>query len=172
MDSVFQYWQLETKRLPLHVWLRLRSALEGLVVERDSGCLVWYHRPLRETAEARYSNDEKRHLHALLGTYFADMVDTSVKAARLVASQPLTWTDTFIWSSVCVVNHRRCVEGSYHLCQAGQLAEAANEICSFDLICACAKIGVGYSLLDNIIQLHNLLNDVAIDTGVGPKKPQ
>jgi hypothetical protein len=35
------------------VWLRLRGALQGLLVERDGGCLVWYHRQVKEAAFAR-----------------------------------------------------------------------------------------------------------------------
>ncbi len=31
-------------RLSSLVWLRLRGAMKGLVVEKDGGCVVWYHR--------------------------------------------------------------------------------------------------------------------------------
>ena len=53
LDATFQYWTPEVRRLPSHVWLRLRGALQGLLVERDGGCLVWYHRQVKEAAFAR-----------------------------------------------------------------------------------------------------------------------
>jgi hypothetical protein len=53
LNHVFQYSKPEdVRRFPLHVWLRLKGALEGLLVEREGGCAVWYHRQLKETAEA------------------------------------------------------------------------------------------------------------------------
>ena len=52
LDHVFQYSKPDDiRRFPLHVWLRLKGALEGLLVEREHGCFQWYHRQLSETAE-------------------------------------------------------------------------------------------------------------------------
>jgi len=157
LNSVFQYSTLETKRLPLHVWLRLRSALAGLVVEREWGCVVWYHRQLKETAEGRYDAVERTRIHTLLGQYFSSGVEDATRARRLIASQPLTWTEVYVWSPEARINHRRCVEGGFHLCRAGLLAEAATEMCSMEMVCACAKVGQGFALLDNLFDLHGQL---------------
>lgn len=44
LNHVFQYSSLPTRRLPSHTWLRLKHALEGLIVEHETNCYVWYHR--------------------------------------------------------------------------------------------------------------------------------
>ena len=42
MEAVNQYNSSPT--LPPHVWLRVRGVIEGLITEREGGCLVFYHR--------------------------------------------------------------------------------------------------------------------------------
>ena len=54
-------------RLPSHVWLRLRAAMQGLLVEGEHGCLRWYHRQLWEAAERRYRWSPSP-FHSLLAT--------------------------------------------------------------------------------------------------------
>eukprot|EP01033_Poteriospumella_lacustris_P007898 gene7898-5676_t len=45
---------VSVKRVPYHVWTRVRLALEGLLVEKEDGGLRWYHRQLQEVSEARF----------------------------------------------------------------------------------------------------------------------
>jgi len=51
------------------------------------------------------------------------------------------------------VNERRCREAAYHFIAAGMLSEAADELCSFEGICARARCGEAST---NFIQLLDL----------------
>jgi hypothetical protein len=109
LEEVFQYSKPESvRRLPLHVWLRLRGALTGLLVERSHHCWSWYHRQLTETADERcegkgtsasvnvnVDGDKEAtaarllNVQKILGNYFSDLVTEDVRINRLIASQPL-----------------------------------------------------------------------------------
>ncbi len=54
LDDIFQYHKSEIRRVPTHVWQRLKLAMKDLVVEGDQGCLKLYHRQLIELARKRY----------------------------------------------------------------------------------------------------------------------
>jgi WD40 repeat protein len=106
LDSVFTYthrkqtnksYVSKLRRLPSHVWLRLRGAMHGLLVERTGGCLCWYHRQLHETAMSRYSSEERKHLHCLMGSYFSNIVPQALRDSRKIAQQPLTLTPGHIF---------------------------------------------------------------------------
>ena len=144
-------------RLPSHVWLRLRGALKGLLVEQNGGCLKWYHRQLWEAAQRRYGQDqeEKRAIHALMGVYFGDLVEPSIieekqihrhlitavsgegerkahlQGGRAVVVGGAAWT-----APVSQINHRRAVEACVHLLEAGMVREAIDEICSLERVYA------------------------------------
>jgi hypothetical protein len=113
-----------------HVWLRLRGEIEGLVMEREGGCLVWLHRQLKEAAEQRYAA-KKPSLHATMGQYFADLTG----ASTLIAPQPLVVGSKYnststagslshesmsVWLPDAIVNKRRCIEAAHHLIEAGK----------------------------------------------------
>ncbi len=49
----------DSKRVPTHVWLRLRGEIDGLIIEQSGGCLTWYHRQLKEAAELRYEEEKQ-----------------------------------------------------------------------------------------------------------------
>ena len=76
-------------RLPSHVWLRLRGALQGLLVEQNGGCLKWYHRQLWEAAQRRYGQDkeEKHVIQSLMGVYFGDLVEPSIIEEKQIHRQ-------------------------------------------------------------------------------------
>ena len=61
---MFQYATPTVRRLPSHVWLRLKGAMDGLVMEGEHGCYQWHHRQLKETAETRFQ-EEKPVVHAV-----------------------------------------------------------------------------------------------------------
>lgn len=155
LNHVFQYFSSDVRRFPLHVWLRLKGALEGLLVEREGARAVWYHRQLRETAEARYAAGGENELaHQLLAQYFGDLCGARGEE-RLMARQPLTLDGGWVWFSSAKINTRRCVEAPYHLVAAGMSMreEACRELCSVELVCACAKVGQIYELLKVLIVL-------------------
>lgn len=123
IEEVDAFHTMRRPRLPFHVWARLRSALEGLIVEKQDGCLRWYHRQLQETAERRYSiadtnsrynfnflteppaavpervsaNRERLELHFTMARFFGNAVGQEERMLKLIAEQPLLWqhsTDT------------------------------------------------------------------------------
>ena len=163
------------KRMPSHVWLRLRGALKGLVVEHNGGCLQWYHRQLWEAAQRRYGHnpEEKKLLHVLMGMYFGDVVEASVVHEKQIHRQPLTYSGAkartaripsrkaevtvggAVWTApVSQINHRRAVEACVHLLASGMFREVMNEICHLETVCARFKVGVGMEIIRWLSQLQ------------------
>jgi hypothetical protein len=113
-------------RVPGHVWVRIRSELDGLVVNRQGNCLQWYHRQIVETAEARYV-DQKAACHRDLGLYFSNLLPDQVVLGRKIQRHHMTRShDGLVWTvkSVSHINRRRVMEGYYHLCAASSLGNA------------------------------------------------
>ena len=75
LNSLFQYSDPGERIFPPHIWWRFRAALEGLLVERDGGCLGWYHRQLKEAAERRYSSGKRRAHEVTHGTMKSTVCD-------------------------------------------------------------------------------------------------
>lgn len=130
--SIDSFQSMGRQRLPFHVWARLRSALEGLIVEKQDGCLRWYHRQLQEAAERRFrgpESEEKLRLHVTMARYFGGNLLEEEREATIVASQPLLLpqktattsgnngnaSEQTVWHRLVRINRRRCVEASYHL---------------------------------------------------------
>jgi WD40 repeat protein len=155
--EVFQYHKPTTRRLPSHVWLRIREGLAGLVAERDRGCIAWYHRQLLEAADVRYA-DKKVHVHSLMARYFGDLVDTNDRESKKISAQPLLLTNVRVWFGEAVVNTRRCVEAVPHLLESGMLMEAMQEICHLEKICAIVKCGEGFNLVQHAVRLNDLVS--------------
>ena len=152
LGEVFQYSEPTVRRVPVHVWRRLRLALEGLVVERDGGLLTWYHRQLREASKSRY-HDLKSHLHSLMARYFAGLISPSIRIARHISAQPVTLTNTRVWMDHAIVNRRRGVEAAFHLVQSGLVEEAVSELCNVDNICGMVKSGHDFEITLLLAQL-------------------
>ena len=132
----------KSKRLPSHVWLRLRSEVYGLVMEREGGRLGWFHRQLKEAAEERYL-DEKQYLHEVMSTYFGGLISQKDREERGIALQLLTLNCPLeqIWSPRATINRRRCVEAAHHMLAAGWYEEAEKELCTIEAVYARAKSG-------------------------------
>ena len=132
-----------TFRLPSHVWLRLRSEVFGLVMEREGGRLGWFHRQLKEAAEERYQ-DEKKHLHEIMARYFGGLISQQDQVEKGIFLQTLTLNCPIedIWSPNAVINRRRCVEACHHMLAAGWYAEAEKELCTIEAVYATAKCGL------------------------------
>ena len=147
MDEVNQYAIANsyalTERLPSHVWLRIRYAFAGLLVEREEGRLFWYHRQLHETAMEVYGPAVDRSISEVLGRYFGGLIPPHVRELRSIAHQPLVFAadNDMVWFPNSVVNKRRCVEAARHLRNAGLMQEAIEELCSIEAISARAKSG-------------------------------
>jgi len=60
VNAVFQYSEMNIRRVPTHVIVRLMEELKGLLVERTGGRFYWYHRQLVETAQSMYAPSLKR----------------------------------------------------------------------------------------------------------------
>jgi NACHT domain len=148
LNFVFEYSDPGVKRCPSHVWLRLRAALTGLLVERAGGCWTWYHRQLKEVAERRYSPFKEK-LHRVMGRYFGN-IDSPIgtRAERSVAVQPLWYGEIPVWFDGCRINARRCSEAIHHFVECGMITEAAGMLCDVSSICAHLKAGEGFKLVD------------------------
>ena len=156
LESVFQYSDPGVKRCPSHVWLRLRAALEGLLVERAGGCLTWYHRQLKEAAERRYDHIRLK-LHRVMGVYFGNIdAPVGTRAERRIAAQPLWYGEVVVWFDDCRLNIRRCVEALSHIIACGMLDAAAKELCDFSSICSHIKSGEGFNLVDHSAKVLEL----------------
>jgi WD40 repeat protein len=156
LDELFQYHVPTTRRLPSHVWVRIRDVLTGLIVEHDHGCVVWYHRQLLETAEVRYIS-EKRQSQVLMARYFGNLISAGERALKKISPQPLLFSATSVWRREAVINVRRCLESSTHLVGSEMLQEAADEMCNHENICAIVKCGEGFRLTKNIVALNELI---------------
>ena len=125
LEEVTQY--NSARRVPSHVWIRLRREIDNLITEQSGGCLKWYHRQLKETAEKWVGERWKRSCHVMMGHYFGDIVDEAVAKARDISRQPLV-LNSKVWASVlfedAVVNVRRCQEAGHHLLLAEEGVKA------------------------------------------------
>jgi Tol biopolymer transport system component len=167
--TIFSYDYPGVFRVPSHVWIRLRMALEGMVVERVHGCLSWHHQDLQALAEERYCSEEpevQQALHRKMGCYFSDRVSQRELAEKKMAPFPLLLAGASPWLDACKPSHRRCEEGAYHLIKAGMFAEAINELCNFEYICAAAKSGQGFHLVSTFRSLSLALMEAGSDASL------
>ena len=158
----------------LRPYLTMRGAASG-----GGGLMMrWYHRQFWEAADAYFlhDGDERRRRSAQLGEFFtgawADRskpyndrlkaavqkkVAGEVSGDRRVRPQPLCLREgKNIFTTkgdAGAVNERRCREAAHHWLAAGMLCEAADELCSFEGICARARCGEGYVLQEQLMQL-------------------
>ena len=157
LEEVTQY--NSARRVPSHVWIRLRREIDNLITEQSGGCLKWYHRQLKETAEKWVGERWKRSCHVMMGHYFGDIVDEAVAKARDISRQPLV-LNSKVWASVlfedAVVNVRRCQEAGHHLLLAEEAVKAERELCSLAGVCARAKSGLVFQLLKELGQLQQV----------------
>ena len=132
----------ETRRLPSHVWLRLRSEVLVLVMEREGGRLGWFHRQVKEATEERYK-EEKQYLHEIMVRYFGGLISQEEQEEKGISSQTqsLNYPIEEIWTPKAIINRRRCVEAGHHMLAAGWYAQAEKELCSIEAVYVAAKCG-------------------------------
>jgi WD40 repeat protein len=151
LKEVFQYSKLQS--FPMHVWLRLKYLIKGLLTEKENSCLQWYHRQIWETAKERY-NRLKVSSHSILGRYFSNLISPEVNCHRGLQSQPLSLNGKVIWSSACKYNSRRIKEGYYNLIKSHQNDEVIDELCRLEFIHASAMVGDIFDLLNYLGKFH------------------
>lgn len=156
LDFVFQYATPSIRRLPSHVWLRLKGALKGLITEGEGGCQVWYHRQLREVAEV-YLLSEKTALNCIMGKYFGNLTPAETRVERKIVEHGWTVCGRGAFEEQAKVNKRRCEEASHHLIASGMLGEAGRELTSFEGIFSKFKVGLEIGLIDDLIEEERLL---------------
>lgn len=170
LDEVFQYSKLESvRRVPVHVWLRVRQEISSMLVEKSNGTLRWYHRQLWEAARARlqFLENLPHVCHQTLSQYFANLVPPDILHGRQIMSQemmlasPSQSMDVFqsdnlgaVWLQDSVVNVRRCTEAVHQLIQCEQYEEAVQEACDIGKVCAIVRAGQGYELLKSFNALN------------------
>ena len=164
----------------LKPYLTMRGAASG-----SGGLMIrWYHRQFWEAAEEYFLQDrtERRLRHAQLGEFFSGTwagrskpyndrltiavqkkVAGEVSGDRRVRAQPLCLREgKSIFETkgdAGAVNERRCREAAYHFIAAGMLSEAADELCSFEGICARARCGEGFVLQQQLMELGPLIRE-------------
>ena len=176
LNFVFQYSSPNIRRLPSHVWLRIRFELTGLVTERGGGRISWYHRQLWEEAERRYSadGDEKCRILSLLGAYFGNSFDRAWVDERKLQEQPLVLNDKVVWHQKARLNHRRTSEAAVAwsvaaLTSAEATIAAANEMCSMEAVCAYCVAGQGLVLNKCLLELSEALEGKPLFSKDGSK---
>jgi WD40 repeat protein len=164
----------------LKPYLTMRGAASG-----SGGLMIrWYHRQFWEAAEEYFLRDvaERRRRHAQLAQFFSGTwaerskpyneklktavqkkVAGEVSGNRRVRAQPLCLREgRNIFATkgdASAVNERRCREAAHHFILAGMLSEAADELCSFEGICARARCGEGFVLLQQLMALCHRIRE-------------
>jgi hypothetical protein len=164
----------------LKPYLTMRGAASG-----SGGLMIrWYHRQFWEAAEEHFLHDTDERLlrHAQLAEFFSGFwagrskpYNDRLKAAvqkkfageesgdRRVRAQPLCLREgKNIFATkgdTGAVNERRCREATHHFIAAGMLSEAADELCSFEGICARARCGEGFVLQQQLMDLGSRIRD-------------
>jgi hypothetical protein len=157
LNAVFQYSRPDIERLPYHVWLRVRTALGPLIVEREGGAFAWYHRQLREVGKTRYDAVKMKKYSGSLGKYFGDLIHADLIETRNIQSQPRYLNNSYAcYSKHAVINKRRCIEACHHLIAAGMYMRAAEEMFSVDALYAHCRVSYAhcFDFLREAIALH------------------
>jgi hypothetical protein len=162
----------------LKPYLTMRGAASG-----GGGLMMrWYHRQFWEAADVYFLHDaeERRRRHAQLGEFFSGAwadrskpyndrlraavqkkVAGEVSGDRRVRPQPLCLREgksIFVTKGDAgAVNERRCREAAHHWLAAGMLCEAADELCSFEGICARARCGEGPTNFNQLLDLGDCI---------------
>jgi hypothetical protein len=164
----------------LKPYLTMRGAAGG-----GGGLLMrWYHRQFWEAADVYFLHDDdvRQRRHAQLGEFFSgawadrskpyndrlkDAVQKKVAGEfsgdRRVRPQPLCLREgqsIFVTNGDAgAVNERRCREAAHHFIAAGMLCEAADELCSFEGICARVRCGEASAILIQLLHLSDFIRE-------------
>ena len=145
------------KRFPSHIWWELKDEISHMILDRGNGCWQWSNSEIKEAAE-EYFKPEKQSLHNLMARYFGNLVKPEMRKERKVKLQEWTSCGRSPFRSEARINHRRCVEASHHMLQAGDdfVVEAIRELYNFIGICCKIKVGEGLTLIHEL----NFVGDI------------
>ena len=149
-----KHWMLDGNMLiPVHLWLRLKEAIEDLLALRKGGKVILNHRQLRDVARDRYRTRAEGVMsyHEVMARYFGDLPTAEMQV--IAGRQPLTLNGVSVWLKPAIVNRRRCVEGAYHLIACGMLSEVIVELCHPETLCAFLREGLGSLLLQYLTDI-------------------
>ena len=164
LDDIFQYSKPNMRRIPVHVWLRLKNHLESLIVEVSDGCVTWYHRQLHEAAQTRFIDFERgkyaKRAHLVMAKYFSNRVSKNDQKARNIAEHPRALKGDVWFSHDTTINARRVQEAAHSYARYLDLVkdnaslkefvvltdEAVEEICSLESVCCSHRMGEGMRL--------------------------
>ena len=158
LNFVFQYSRPDIERLPYHVWLRIRASLGSLLVEKEGGCLAWYHRQLKEVGRARFPDQLKRYYSSLMGQYFGNKVPHHTRENRLIKAQPFILNNIEVFLPEAHINRRRCIEASHHMIEAGDYDAAIDEMCCMDALYANTRVSRThcFDYLSRVLRLQSI----------------
>lgn len=142
LESVFQYHVSSVSRIPTHVWTKLRRHMEGLLIERNHGCLTWKHDSLLMIVEARYSQDKLKY-YKLLSNYFGNRLPPDIIERKNITKSNLLMDGISVWLKNSRPNYRRCEEAVHGLILLGNLEEAISSLCNFEYLCAAYRCNEG-----------------------------
>ena len=163
LDFVFQYHENPAiRRVPSHVWLRLKNAIRGFIVEGEAGCSRWYHRQLREVAED-YFKDERSIAVDHMSQYFGNLVSRDVLNEKKLRSQPRVLNNTSCASKNAIINTRRCDEAFHHMIERKRIIEAIEEMCSTEAVYANVRYSTTqcFDYFKAIVKLADLVDQNA-----------
>jgi WD40 repeat protein len=149
LDSVFQYHRSSVSRIPTHVWTKLRSNMEGLLIERYHGCLTWKHDSLVDIARARYSQDKVKY-YRMLANYFGNRFPVEVIERTKIARVDLLMDGQSVWLKNSRPNYRRCEEAVHGLIFSGDLEQAIHTLCNFEYLCAAYRCNEGIEVIHSL----------------------
>jgi WD40 repeat protein len=166
LDSVFQYHRSNVSRIPTHVWTKLRSNMEGLLIERYHGCLTWKHDSLVEIARARYSHDKIKYYH-LLANYFGNRFSSEIIEKKKIAKVDLLLDGYSVWLKNSRPNYRRCEEAVHALIFSRNLEQAILTLCNFEYLCAAYRCNEGIEVIHSLELILQEATRAGIVSGSG-----
>jgi WD40 repeat protein len=171
LKEVFQYSTLN--KFPLHVWLRIKSVIKYLIIEKENNCIKWFHRQLIETSQERYSY-LKAEAHEIMAKYFTNFDYVQQKLFEAVQlQQTLLFTNTPIWFyPESKINSRRVYESGFHLIQCEYYNEAIDELCSLEMVCASALMENGDNYLHYLSELVQIMESGLFTGTVSEERKQ
>jgi WD40 repeat protein len=165
VNSTFQYSKPSILQIPIHVILRLYQSLCGLVVEREQGKIYWYHRQLKETAEHRYQVKEIK-CRNLMAVYFSSTLREDIRKKRLISEQPVFYGIIKPWFKNTNINVTLCTESIPQMLKSENyemIFEAYKRLCSLDYICASVKVGEGFHLVNQFLELESVMEQSTLN---------
>ena len=102
--------------------------------------------------------EDRTMIHHTMASYFGDLADQTKGVSHQPMTASLRGLTVPVWLSTAKVNTRRGVEAGAHLLRAGLFVEMVRELCSLESVCARAKAGELFTMLQQLIDLQKKEN--------------